>query len=245
MAAERLDKLLCGSENMSRGDARKIIRAGRVTVNGTVVSNPEEKFEEGALLRLDGRTLSSGGYRYIMMNKPRDVLSATEDKEQKTVLDLLPETMSRRGLFPVGRLDKDVTGLVILTDDGDFGHSVTSPKKRIPKLYEVRTGAELTGEDVDAFNNGLVLKDGSSCLPAKLTVDEKDAHRALVEILEGKYHQVKRMFASRGKPVEELRRIAVGGLALDKHLAEGEFRIMTKEEVRSVVLEQITNQKQK
>ena len=237
MAEDRLDKLLCGKAGVARNEARKLIKAGRVTVGGTVIKSPEQKIGPDAVLCLDGEPLGAGGFRYIMMNKPQGVVSATKDRDQRTVLDLLPENMPRRGLFPVGRLDKDVTGLLIITDDGDFGHQVTSPKRHIPKVYEVHTAGEMTVEDVTAFAGELTLRDGTRCLPARLTVDEKDLCHAFVEIFEGKYHQVKRMFASVGKPVLKLRRLSVGGLSLDGDLAEGCFREMTADEIKAVFLE--------
>lgn len=240
MSEERLDKLLCGRADVTRSEARKLIKAGRVLVDGLLSKDPEQKFNAEAKLRLDGELLGQSGFQYIMMNKPQGVLSATEDKSRKTVLDLLPEKVSRRGLFPVGRLDKDTTGLLIITDDGEFSHRVTSPKKNISKLYEVWSDGKLTEEDEKAFTKGLVLKDGTRCLPAALKIDDGDPGHSYVKIYEGKYHQVKRMFASRGKPVYALKRIAIGGLRLDETLEEGGFRSMTAEEAAAAALPEIT-----
>ena len=232
MEAGRLDKLLCNMALCSRSDARDSIRSGRVTVNGAVEKDCGRRLTGDETICLDGRVLSGGGARYIMLNKPAGVVSSTSDRD-RTVLSLLPEDEGR-GLFPVGRLDKDVTGLIILTDDGDFCHRATSPRHHVSKIYEAAACRPLDESDVSAFASGLTLGDGTVCRPAVLTVDDEDSRRCTVEISEGMYHQVKRMFAARGKPLESLRRIAMGGLALDESLGEGEWRSLTPEEVEAV-----------
>ena len=167
-----------------------------------------------------------------MMNKPAGVLSATEDGRQKTVLDLVSPQMKRLGLFPVGRLDKDTRGLLLLTDDGDFAHRVISPKSEVEKLYYARVEGEPCAEDAEAFARGIVLADGTRCLPARLQLLGGD--ECLVTVMEGKYHQVKRMLASRGKPVLELRRLSIGRLELDENLQPGEYQEMTQEDLCKV-----------
>ncbi len=234
MAQVRLDKLLCDAAGLTRSQARERIKRGRVSVDGIVAKSPDVRCDESAVLRLDGNRLGGGGFRYIMLNKPAGVLSATRDEEQKTVLDLLPDKYPRGSLFLVGRLDKDTTGLLIITDDGEYCHKVTSPKKQIPKRYEVVADGRIDLQDISAFAGGLVLRDGTQCLPAYLSVEDGQANRATVEIFEGKYHQVKRMFASRGKPVTKLHRTAIGRLELDKSLAQGEFREMSAKEAELV-----------
>ena len=231
MAQLRLDKLLCEKAAVTRSQARELIKQGRVTANGVVAKNAEHKYEVQTQLCLDGTVLGTGGFRYFLLNKPKNVLSATTDREQKTVVDMLPDSVLRKNFFPVGRLDKDTTGLLLITDDGEFCHAVTSPRKQIPKVYEVFANGELTSEDTTAFAQGIVLRDGTVCLPAKLEIDEDNSRHAFVEIYEGKYHQVKRMFASRGKPVEELNRISIGGLKIPENLEVGAFCELSAEEV--------------
>lgn len=228
----RLDKILCGMALLTRSDARSAIKSGRVTVDGAVEKDCGRRLRGDEEICLDGRVLSGRGARYIMLNKPAGVVSSTDDRD-KTVLSLLPENMAR-GLFPVGRLDKDVTGLVILTDDGDFCHRVTSPRHHVTKIYEAVASQPLDENDAAAFAGGLTLKDGTVCRSAVLNIDGGEKRRCTVEISEGMYHQVKRMFASRGKPLESLRRIAVGGLVLDELLPEGAWRSLSPEEVETV-----------
>lgn len=231
--AERLDKILSDSGS-SRSEAKQYIKTGRVTVNGLAVTHPEFKADPLVdIIKLDGNEIVNK-LVYIMMNKPSGVLSATEDKTQKTVVDLLPEEYKKRGVFPVGRLDKDTTGMLILTNDGNFAHSVTSPVRHVSKTYGVQVDGNLDAEDVQAFQQGIQLRDGTKCLPAELLVDITNCKSAKVVICEGKYHQVKRMFASRGKPVVALKRLSIGGLQLDASLSEGDFRELTLQEIAGI-----------
>ena len=232
MAVKRLDKLLADLGVATRSELRDIIRSGRVQVDGAVVTHPEQRFDsEACRIVLDGKELSYSVFHYYMMDKPEGVLSVTEDRKQKTVLDLLPPELRRMGLFPVGRLDKDTSGLLLLTNDGEFSHRVISPKSGIEKRYEARVEGMPDEEDVRAFAEGLTLGDGTKCLPAKLESTGTD--RCYVTVMEGKYHQVKRMLASRGKPVRTLRRLSVGALALDLE-APGDFRELTQEDLCKV-----------
>lgn len=232
MAVKRLDKLLADLGVATRSELRDIIRSGRVQVDGAVVTHPEQRFDsEACRIVLDGKELNYSVFHYYMMDKPEGVLSVTEDRKQKTVLDLLPPELRRMGLFPVGRLDKDTSGLLLLTNDGEFSHRVISPKSGIEKLYEARVEGMPDEEDVRAFAEGLTLGDGTKCLPAKLEITGTD--RCYVTVMEGKYHQVKRMLASRGKPVRTLRRLSVGALALDLG-APGDFRELTQEDLCKV-----------
>ena len=234
MATKRLDKIISESSSVTRSEARKLIRLGRVRVGGEVVTKAESKVAENAEIRLDGKLINCGKFRYIMLNKPAGVLSATKDKDQETVLSLLPPEFALMKLFPVGRLDKDTTGLIILTNDGAYCHDVISPKHGVVKLYEAFVDGELSQDDADAFQNGITLKDGTKCLPAVLKLDDRDLSRAEISITEGKYHQVKRMLASRGKPVLKLKRLAIGSLNLDVSLNPGEYRELKKEEAMLV-----------
>ncbi len=219
----RLDKLLADMGVASRRELREIIRAGRVQVDGVPETRPERKLEaDTALVSLDGKALRYRRFHYYMMDKPVGVLTATEDKTQQTVLDLLPPELRRLGLFPVGRLDKDTSGLLLLTDDGDFVHRVISPKSCVKKRYYAEVEGEADEEDAAAFSRGIVLKDGTQCLPAELEL--LGGGRCVVTVMEGKYHQVRRMLASRGKPVLVLRRLSIGGLSLGEELGPGGFR---------------------
>ena len=234
MAMKRLDKLLADMGIASRSELKGIIKSGRVTVDGLAVTSPEAKFEsESCNICLDGKSLTVQRFHYYMMDKPAGVLSVTEDRKQSTVLDLLPEEQRRMGLFPVGRLDKDTSGLLLLTNDGDFAHRVISPKSGVEKLYLARVDGEVDGNDVKAFAKGIILKDGTECLPAKL--EKLEGNACLVTVMEGKYHQVKRMLASRGKPVLELRRLAVGGLQLGDELGPGGFCELGREDLCKVL----------
>ena len=234
MALKRLDKLLADLGIASRSELKNIIKSGRVTVDGKAVTVPEAKFDsENCLICLDGKSLNVQKFHYYMMDKPAGVLSVTEDKKQRTVLELLPDEQRRMGLFPVGRLDKDTSGLLLLTNDGDFAHRVISPKSGVEKLYLALVDGEPDESDVEAFRRGIVLKDGTECLPAKL--EPLGNSRCHVTVMEGKYHQVKRMLASRGKPVLELRRLAVGDLCLGDELGAGGFRELDEHDLCKVL----------
>lgn len=234
MALKRLDKLLSDLGVASRSELRQIIRAGRVRVDGVPVTAPEAKLDaEKSELTLDGQRLNYRALRYFMMDKPAGVLSVTEDRKQKTVLDLLPPELRRLGLFPVGRLDKDTSGLLLLTNDGDFAHRVISPKSGVPKRYYAEVEGRPDEADARAFREGLILGDGTHCLPAELIPLGENSCRVVV--MEGKYHQVKRMLASRGKPVTLLRREAVGELELGEDLGPGGFRELESEDLCKVL----------
>ena len=223
MPLMRLDKLLGDMGIASRSELRQMIKRGRVTVDGRAVTAPDIKVDsEGSSIALDGEELRYKSFRYYMMDKPAGVLSATEDGRQKTVLDLVSPEMRRMGLFPVGRLDKDTRGLLLLTNDGDFAHRVISPKSGIEKRYYARVEGKLDETDREAFRQGLILGDGTKCLPAKLELLGEG--ECLVTVMEGKYHQVKRMLASRGAPVKQLRRLSIGGLVLGNELTAGSWR---------------------
>ena len=231
----RLDKLLSNEGIASRKELRAIIKAGRVTVNGNAVCNPETKVESDSdIIRFDGRILKYSEYHYYMMDKPCGILTATEDKEQKTVLDLLPPEVRRMGVFPIGRLDKDTSGLLLITNNGEFAHRVISPKSNIEKLYFAKVDGIPTAEDAEEFEKGLILSDGTKCLPAKLEITGEN--KCFVTVREGKYHQVRRMLASRGKRVEQLRRLRIGSLSLDSSMKTGDFRELAQNEIDSIFL---------
>lgn len=236
---ERLDKFLASQNLGSRKEVAALIRKGQVTVDGAVVRQADFKLEpEQSTVAAGGREVEYRKHLYIMMNKPAGVLSATEDSRAETVLDLLPPELRRRGLFPAGRLDKNTTGLLIITDDGDFAHQMLAPKSHVYKLYEAKTEQPVTEETVAAFERGVRYGE-IQFSPARLWVEERNGEpRAMVEIREGKYHQVKRMFEACGNRVLELKRLKIGGLALDETLYEGEAKLLTNSEISVIFCRQ-------
>ena len=228
---ERLDKLLASTGRWSRREAKELIREGRVAVDGLSARSGEDKVDSGSsTVMVDGAALTFQTHTYLMLYKPAGVLSATEDARQETVLDLLPPELRR---FPVGRLDKDSEGLLLLTNDGDLAHRLLSPKYHVDKVYYIRTDAPLTEEDRAAFAGGVLLADGTECLPAGLEL-LGDGREALVTLHEGKFHQIKRMIASRGAAVCRLKRLSMGTLVLDEGLRPGGFRLLNEEEVMKI-----------
>ena len=233
MPLVRLDKLITDTGLCSRRQAREYIRQGRATVDGIPETDPARKLESTEhTVMVDGKPLDEEEHIYIMLNKKGGLLTAARDKRQPTVLDDLPAEWKRRGVSPVGRLDKDTTGLLLLTDDGPFSHRVVSPKSHVGKLYEARVDGIPTEADREAFRRGIVLQDGTQCLPAELIDLGHGVVR--VEVYEGKYHQVKRMLAARMLPVVELKRLRIGELWLDESLSPGEYRRLSREEVLSI-----------
>ena len=232
MAQARLEKLVADIAGISRSEAKTVIKNGRVTVNGAVCILPEAKTDVTADISIDGVSGTYREHRYIMMNKPSGVLSATEDRNMKTVLDLLPEKYRRAGLFPAGRLDRDSEGLLLLTDDGNFCHNVISPKKNVKKVYYIETDRPMTEADIALFRSGAPLGGGETARPAELEI--LGGNSSLVTISEGKYHQVKRMAKAAGKTVTRLKRLKIGALSLDESLSPGEFRELEREEAKAV-----------
>ncbi len=229
MAGERLDKLISNRFLVPRKTAKADIKAGLVTVNGLTVRDPELKAEESSDIRYRDRQIKGGGNIYIMMNKPSGVLTASTDRARATVIDLLPEELKRRGLFPVGRLDRDTTGLLIITDDGVWAHGIVAPRRHVDKKYLVTLDGVVGEEVAEGFLKGVTLADGTLCRPARLEYTERK-NEAVVTLREGKYHQIKRMFGVFGLGVVALTRLSVGRLELDASLAEGESREMTEAE---------------
>lgn len=234
----RLDRFLADMNLGTRKELKKAIRDGRVLVGGIPERDPGRTVEAGDEVSLDGALVSYHAYEYWMMNKPSGVLTATMDKKQKTVLDLLgPER--RKDLFPVGRLDRDTTGLLLLTNDGMLAHRLLAPKSHVDKVYRVLVRGILTEEDQRAFSSGIRIGEDLVCLPAALAVTKTDASEntseALVTIREGKFHQIKKMMAACGKEVLTLKRLSMGPLALDPALQEGEARPLTEEETTALL----------
>lgn len=229
---ERLDKRLANTGKWSRKEARELIRAGRVQVEGAVCRAPEQKVEEAASLTVDGEAIGGSGPVYLMLNKPAGVVSSTDEPGERTVLDLLGEEWQNRGLFPAGRLDKDTEGLLLITNDGPLAHRLLAPKRHVDKAYYVEVDGTLDPEDVEAVRAGIVLGDGTVCRPGELELLGEG--RARITIHEGKYHQVKRMLAARGKPVRYLRRERFGPLTLDQNLPKGGWRALTEGEIQAL-----------
>lgn len=227
---ERLDKIL-STAGYGRKEAKGLVAQGRVAVDGAAVTRPEAKCSDSAAVTVDDVALRRG-HIYLMLHKPAGVVSATADARERTVLDLLPEDLRRRELFPVGRLDKDTTGLLLLTDDGALAHDLLSPRKHVDKTYLVTVDGVLDEADRAALAAGLVLGDGLHCQSAKLEVT--GANTGLLTIHEGKFHQVKRMLAQRGNPVTYLERVRMGGLALDPALERGAYRFLTETELKAL-----------
>ena len=233
---QRLDKLIASQGRFSRREVQELIKNGAVKVNGITVRDRGAKSDdEKDIICVNGEQLDFQRFVYIMLNKPKGVVSATNDKNEKTVIDLVPKAFKGRNLFPAGRLDITTTGFVLVTDDGDFAHRILSPKNHIEKTYEARLAESVTEGQLEAVRNGIGLKDGTKCLPAKVTV-LADGEKPLVEIkiCEGKYHQIKRMFAAAGNGVIELKRTQMGGLTLDPNLKEGECRLLDAHEVQKI-----------
>lgn len=233
---ERLDKLIASQGKLSRSDVKKMVKSGRVTVDGAAVKSADIKVDaDASVIMVDGKALNYKKHIYIMLNKPQGVISASNDKTQKTVVDLVPPELYRDGLFPAGRLDGDTVGFVLITDDGDFAHRILSPKNHIMKTYHATLKAPLTDEDIEHFKNGIELSDGTLCLEAEVRMlPETEDPIAEVKICEGKYHQVKRMFAALGNKVIYLRRVKMGELPLDETLPEGHCREITDDELRLI-----------
>lgn len=224
---ERLDKFISSQTALSRKEAQKAIKDKRVTVNGAVMRIVDQKVDTAAdEVALDGKLMTYQKHVYYMMYKPSGVVSATEDRTERTVLDILPPEMYRDGLFPAGRLDKDTTGLLILTDDGDYAHRMLSPKKHVIKRYIAALDREPDGKIIPAFAEGIILGDGTVCKSGQAEL--LGERRVAVEISEGKYHQVKRMFAALGYKVAALERVRIGALTLDETLRPGEVRELSE-----------------
>ena len=232
MSSIRLDKYLSDMGVGSRRDVKSILKAGRVKVNGVTATSPETKIDtESDEVELDSKRIGYEEYRYYMLNKPAGVISATKDKLSDTVIEIL-KAENTKDLFPVGRLDKDSEGLLIISNDGKFAHNVLSPSKHVDKTYYVRLDKKPNDDEVSKIENGIDIGDDKPCLPSKVKVISDD--EAYITISEGRFHQVKRMFSAVGINVTYLKRISMGGLKLDESLAPGEYKKLSKEEINEV-----------
>ncbi len=233
MALDRIDKILSSQNIAARSEIKRMIRSGLILADGKRVMRPEEKYDpETTVFTVSGKTVEFSRFVYIMMNKPAGVLSASSDKHAKTVIDLLPADMKRRGLFPAGRLDKDTVGFILITNDGELAHKMLSPKSHVYKLYEVQCDRDLTNDDAAAFAKGITIGD-IECQPAEMKLTGNKT--ALVEICEGKFHQIKRMFHAVGAEVTALKRVRIGEVCLDEALGQGEARYLNKQEIIDIL----------
>ena len=235
----RLDKYLSDMGAGTRSELKKEIRRSGVSVDGAVVTDPGFSVSQSSHIIFRGSVIAYEEFVYYMLNKPAGIISASEDDRESTVVDLIPEP-KRRDLFPVGRLDRDTEGLLIITNDGALSHRLLSPKHHVDKVYYARVSGILTDSDIGLFRDGLVLTDGLECLPADLKIlsvsDDDYTSEAEVTIREGKFHQIKRMFSSIGAEVLYLKRLSMGPVDLDPGLAPGESRRLTPEEIASLKL---------
>ena len=232
----RVDKLLSNVGVASRAELKKYCKQGMISVNGKIINNPGVQVDsENDEIVFNGQKIVYREFVYIMLNKPAGYISATFDKHDPIVLDLIDSSYSVFEPFPVGRLDKDTEGLLVLTNDGQLSHRVLSPKKHVPKTYYAKIQGNVNEEDVLAFENGVVLDDGYETMPSKLNILKSgEISEIELTIHEGKFHQVKRMFESVGKKVVYLKRISMGKLKLDENLELGDYRELTEEEVKLI-----------
>lgn len=237
MGVMRIDKMLANCGIGSRRDVKELIKFGKVSVDGKKINKSDIKVDtDKNKIYVDGKEIFYKKYIYLLMNKPPGVISATEDGREKTVIDILPEKYHKFNLFPVGRLDKDTVGLLILTNNGDFAHNTLSPKKHVFKKYFATVSGIIDKNDINAFFDGIIFDNGEVCKSARLEVckTQSDCTEVFVEISEGKFHQVKKMFNVIGKKVLFLKRVKFGGLELDENLMEGEVRELSEYEVNKV-----------
>ena len=234
---ERIDKIISSQGLLSRSEIKAMIRRGEISLNGVVVKDSGTKASFDDEITVNGRLLNQTKHIYIMLNKPKGVVSASDDKRDKTVVDILPQELKRKNLFPAGRLDKDTVGFCLITDDGEFAHNILSPSKHVTKTYVAVLSNPIDYEKArKGFSDGVILGDGTVLLSAvleQLQDGDKPVYKVIVK--EGKYHQVKRMFSAFGAEVTELNRIAIGGLMLDESLNRGDARLLTEAELISIV----------
>lgn len=232
----RLDKYLANMKVGSRKEVHKLLKEKRVLVDGQVVLSAKMQLAENANVQVDGKDISYQQYHYFLINKPQGVISATNDPKQKTVLSLLKEEDQYRNLAPVGRLDKDTTGFLLITNNGDLAHQLLSPKKHVEKVYEATVAGMVTEQTIKNFAQGIEMRNGTKFKPGKLELIDQDAEKGTsnvrITISEGKYHQIKRMFLSQSMEVLRLHRLAMGDFWLDESLDFGQYREVSEDEIK-------------
>lgn len=235
MPKERLDKIISNSCGVSRSELKKLAKKGAVKLNGQTVTDLSVKVEcRENEVEFNGQLLDTRKFVYIMLNKPKGVVSASTSSSDVTVVDILPDKLKRNGLFPAGRLDKDTTGFVLVTNDGDFAHRILSPSNHVPKTYIAEIDNPCTDDKKAVLESGITLKDGTVFKPATVKILNKERTQVEIVICEGKYHQIKRMFKAVGSTVTELKRIKIGSISLDESLSEGEAREISDEELKNI-----------
>lgn len=238
MSKIRLDRFLSSQLNVSRTDAKKMLRTGKVLLNLKAVQKADIIIDtDSDSISVNGKKIDFKEYIYIMQNKPVGVVSATNDPSEKTVIDILPDSLKRKGLFPAGRLDKDTVGFVLITDNGDFAHNILSPSHHVKKTYIAEVQTKLDDKEAERFAQGMIIGD-EVFKPAMLKLLNEKSENGnflyLIKIVEGRYHQIKRMFISAGSPICSLKRVAIGGLVLDENLMPGESKELTSAELQLI-----------
>ena len=234
---ERIDKILSNLGHGTRKEVKALLKKGKVEIDGIIASDSAMKIDpDKAVIKVSGEEINYRKYIYLIMNKPAGVVSATVDNHDETVIDLLDEQYHAFNPFPIGRLDKDTVGLLLITNDGELNHKLIAPKNHVDKVYYAEINKFIDAKDITTFKNGVVIDDGYKCMPAILEVlnANDDGSEVMVTIQEGKFHQVKRMFESVDKKVVFLRRISFGPLKLDESLCEGQYRELSEEEINSL-----------
>lgn len=233
---ERLDKFISSRTDYSRSEIKKLLRDGKILVGDSVQKDGGVKIDQkSGRVTICGEEISSEEKVYIVMNKPLGVVCATEDRQERTVLDILPEKLMRKGLFPAGRLDKDTSGMVLITNDGKLSHRILSPKRHIPKYYLAKISTDFCEKYAKEFEKGIVLANGERCLPAKAKGFEDLPNAVFIELFEGKYHQVRRMFAAVESHVESLVRIRMGGLSMPENMRAGDCMELLHKDVEKLL----------
>ncbi|TCP26650.1 ribosomal small subunit pseudouridine synthase A [Scopulibacillus darangshiensis] len=237
----RVDKCLANMGYGSRKDVKQLLKKGHVKINEKMAKDPKQHVDpDKDAIFVNNEQVIYQVFAYFMMNKPKGVITATEDAKQKTVMDLLNSSDQRPKLFPVGRLDKDTEGLILITNDGSLAHYLLSPKHHVKKTYYAKVDGRVTDRDIEIFNKGIVLDDGYKALPAQLTILKSDNISDIeITIMEGKFHQIKRMFQAVDKRVIDLKRLKMGSLQLDPLLAPGAYRALSSEEITTLTAHKV------
>lgn len=231
----RLDKYISERSDYTRSQIKSLAAAGKIAVDGVIVKKADTKINsDSAAVEVCGAAVSAEKFRYILLNKPAGYVSSTEENDGISVMQLIPPELRKKGLFPAGRLDKDSLGALLITDDGELAHRMLSPKSHVPKIYVVKLDRSFESKYIDIFAEGITLSNGEKCLPAKVKPVENCDKLAFIELYEGKYHQVKRMFAAVENHVEKLMRITVGGLILPENLRFGECMELLHKDVENL-----------
>ena len=242
MASVRLDKFISERTEYTRSQIKELAAKGKITLDGAVVKRCDVKIDpDTARAEVCGKAVGNSRFRYILLNKPQGYVCSTDDKDGETVMKLIPEDMRTKGMFPAGRLDKDSMGALLLTDDGELAHRMLSPRRHIPKVYIVKLARPFENNYINKFAEGIKLADGETCLPARVKSAENSDKLAMIQICEGKYHQVKRMFAAVGNHVERLARVSLGALILPEKLAIGQCMELLHKDVENLFAEREFN----